>query len=59
MSLRRVLTRIRHLTDEGAARHGLAIELDVDRVRLGKFRREVYQAATSTQNLLGRKYDHT
>ena len=46
-----MLTRVGNLANEGAARDGLAVELDVDGVRLGLLGGEVHEAASASKNL--------
>ena len=52
------LTCVGNLAHEGAARNGLAVELDVDGVRLGLLGSEVHEAAASTENLKSNKVDY-
>ena len=52
-----MLTRVGNLANEGAARDGLAVELDVDGVRLGLLGGEVHEAASASKNLKLQPFD--
>ena len=46
-----LLTRVGNLANKGASRDRLAVELDVDGVRLGLLGRKVDEATTASKNL--------